>query len=332
MTDDAWHGYENVSQINQREHNLCVCVCYIAHGKHTHGFSNCMTRASKHGLKLGQKVPRRTYSSYFWWQTACICSRIGSFTMMLWSEQAPSGPVPGPAVCLWLADNDIMSVERADIKWRLQGKSSEVIWSRTRSGHIWRLLKLHIEEHCVPMPCSPAMHAASAIEIKLLFWRNKEHGWIELELVPWNLEKSGNSSKVAARWLDSSVAKAVVTCKWLRAGAGTSRLMWPLQRKSGSAPRRTSWSAESETSGRPRWRTPSRRTSGPVEEARAAVGSAWEDHGFTFWVSYKTPFSFPDDSKKKFFFTDQILRFLKPLIKLVLGILPLCVFISKFVV
>lgn len=212
-----------------------------------------------------------------------------------------SGPVPGAAVCLWLADNDIMSVGRADIKWRLQGKSSEVIWSRTRSGHIWRLLKTSQRRakasSCVPMPCSPATHAASATEIKLLFWRNKEHGWIELELVPWNLEKSGNSSKVAARRLDSGVAKAVVTCKWLRAGAGTSRLMWPLQRKSGSAPRRTSWSAESETSGRPRWRTPSRRTSGPVEEARAAVGSAWEDHSFTFWVSYKTPFSFPDDSK-----------------------------------
>lgn len=150
---------------------------------------------------------------------------------------------------------------------------------------------------CILMRCSPAMHAASATEIKLLFWRNKEHGWIELELVPLKMEKSGNSSKVAARWLDSSVAKGVVTCKWLRAGAGTSRLTWPLQHKSGSAPRRTSWSAESETSGRPRWRTPSRRTSGPVEEARAAVGSAWEDHSLTFWVSDKTTFSFPDDSK-----------------------------------
>lgn len=143
------------------------------------------------------------------------------------------------------------------------------------------------------------MHAASAPEIQLLLWRNREYGWKQLELVPLNLEKSGNSfctwlheSQGEESWLDSSVAKAALTCKWLHAGAGTSELTWPLQRRSGTAPRRTSSSAESETSGRLRWRTPSRRTTGPVEEVRT-----YRRWWFSFWVSSKTQFSFLDASK-----------------------------------
>lgn len=109
----------------------------------------------------------------------------------------------------------------------------------------------------------------------------------QLELVPLNLYRVWkfsphtwlHDSKVEEMWLDTSVAKAV-TCKWLRVGAGTSKPTWPRQRKSGSAPRRTSSIAESETSGRLRWHTPSRRTTGPVEKAKTGVGSVWEDHQF----------------------------------------------------
>lgn len=76
---------------------------------------------------------------------------------------------------------------------------------------------------------------------------------------------TGFDSKVGEKWFDSGAVGAV-TCKWLRAGAGTSKPTWPRQHKNGTAPRRTSSSVESETSGRLHWRTPSQRTAGPVVE------------------------------------------------------------------
>lgn len=63
----------------------------------------------------------------------------------------------------------------------------------------------------------------------------------------------------------SGDAVCVITCIWLRAGAGTSERTWPRPRKNEIAPRRTSVNAESETSGRLRSRTPWRRTVGPEE-------------------------------------------------------------------
>lgn len=118
--------------------NLCGCV--ILHMPNIHRASIIAWQEHKNmDQEFRQKLPKRTIYSYFWWQTVWICTRILSVTMVLWSEYQVA--FLGPAVCLWLADNDIMTDECADIKWHLQGKSSEVILTRTCSGQIWLLMK-----------------------------------------------------------------------------------------------------------------------------------------------------------------------------------------------
>lgn len=139
-----------------------------------------MTRASKHGLRLEQKVPRITYSSYFWWQTACICSRIGSFTMVLWSEHRARS---------WTSCVFVISWQWYYERWARRHKmasAGEEQWGNLEPHTVGPNLETSETSQrrakassCVLMRCSPAMHAASATEIKLLFWRNKEHGWIE---------------------------------------------------------------------------------------------------------------------------------------------------------
>ena len=99
------------------------------------------------------------------------------------------------------------------------------------------------------------------------WWVCREEQWGNLDL---HMFRPTLHNRPKASNFDTSVAKAV-TCKWLHGGAGTSKLTWPRRRKSGTAPRRTSSSVESETSGHLRSHTPSRRTTGPVEKARTGL-------------------------------------------------------------
>lgn len=56
--------------------------------------------------------------------------------MVLWSEYRVA--FLGPAVCLWLADNDIMTDERADIKW----PAGQEQWGnhvQAKYGYLWNI-------------------------------------------------------------------------------------------------------------------------------------------------------------------------------------------------